>query len=131
MLPLHTVVFDSCKYTMSGREYTIRHGEDVVDVTRCVRCRCNDGELVGCVDTEADDCDAIDDGDEPEGCQFRGQRLAHGDTVKVCRPHSSYSGWGILASFSGLGARLGVYALIFALILHPMKYMVHASMNTA
>ena len=81
---LYIPVFEPCKYRLNGQEYAVRHGEEVVDFTRCVRCRCRDGEFVGCVDTDADDCDAIDDGDEPEGCQFRGRRLAHGDRVQVC-----------------------------------------------
>ena len=76
-------VFDPCKYTLNGQEYAARHGEDVVDFTRCLRCRCRDGEFVGCVDIDTDECDAIDDDDEPEGCEFRGRRLAHGDRVRV------------------------------------------------
>ena len=76
-------MFDPCKYTLNGQEYAARHGEDVVDFTRCVRCRCRDGELVGCVDTDDDECDAIDGEDEPEGCEFMGRRLAHGERFRV------------------------------------------------
>ena len=61
-------VFRRCYYQQGGRNFTVRHNDIFVNLSTCVRCRCNDGRGDDCVRDTTVDCGSLNPGNNPSDC---------------------------------------------------------------
>ena len=84
------VAFRPCRSMLSGRNYTVQHGDSAVRPApmsggRCQRCTCQDGRLQRCMNTTRGNCMVVrpPTSGSQRNCMIRGRMVPHGNRTKV------------------------------------------------